>query len=75
MSVKVEIALQHLSQFFFLDGPIIVVLVGIDERFGEHTEQIVAVDRLTVAAHDEKCGVVLSLSSAEQRRLLHRFEQ
>ena len=75
LSVKVEIALQHLPQFFFLDGPIIVVLVGIDERFGEHTEQIVAVDRFTVAAHDEKCGVVLSSSPAEQRRLLHRFEQ
>ena len=73
--VKVEIALQHLPQLFFLDGPEIVVFVGVDERFGEHTEQIVAVDRLTVAPHGKECGVVLSLGPAEQRRLLHRFEQ
>ena len=63
--VKVEIALQHLPQLFFLDGPEIVVFVGVDERFGEHTEQIVAVDRLTVAPHGKECGVVLSLGLAE----------
>ena len=65
LSVKVEIALQHLLHFLFLDGAIVVVFIRTDERSGEDAEQVVAVDRLTVCAEVEKRGVVAGACRTE----------
>ena len=70
-----EIATQHLQQFFLLDGAEIVVFTRTDERRGEDTEQVVAVDPLTVCAEVKKRGVVASACPTEQCRLLHGFEE
>ena len=70
-----EIALQHSLHFLFLDGAEIVVFIRTDERGGEDTEQVVAVDPLTVCAEVKKRGVVARVRSTEQCRLLHGFEE
>ena len=73
--IKVEIALQHLPQLFFLDGPEIVVFVGVDERFGEHTEQIVVVGGFAVRPELEERRVVAGACFPEHGGVLHGFEE
>ena len=73
--VKVEIALQHLPQLFFLDGPEIVVFVGVDERSGEHTEQIVVVGGFAVRPELEERRVVAGACFPEHGGVLHGFEE